>query len=386
MMATGMLAGAVLSILAGPIIPLPAPDLAEAVDSVTVSHSDEGRSTFQLVFKALREPPLGLVDYPLLLTQRIKIGTRVVLSIVVNAVPQVLIDGIITNQQLNPGDRPGSGSITVTGEDLGVLLDQIELQLPFPGPDSALAALLLAPYAAVGLIPMILPAPTDTPPDPTREVPHPRGTVWSILTERAARHSYTFFVLPGPLPGQSLAYFGPRFPAVLPQRALTTHMGGANNLTNISFQHDGTQATTVIGLVRDDNPAVSVPPLPVFGVPTILPPLAALPSIYANQPIGKVRLLEPEQGTSYLRAQLRANAETTASTRNAVTASGEVDTARYGWVLLPRQLVGVRGVGLSFDGLYYVRSVSHSIRRGEYKQSFQLSREGTISSTPAVVP
>ncbi len=381
-----MLGGAVLTILAGPTVPLPAPDLTEYVDSVTVSHSDEGRSTFQIVFQALREPPLGLVDYPLLLTQRIKIGTRIVLVLTVNAIPQVLMDGIITNHQLNPGDKPGSGSITVTGEDLGVLLDQIELQLPFPGNDAALAALLLAPYSAIGLTPMILPAPTDMPPDPTRTLPHPRGTAWSILTEKAASHSYTFFVLPGPLPGQSLAYFGPRIPAVLPQRALTTGMGAANNLASISFQHDGTQATQVFGIVRDDNPAISVPPLPVFGLPTIVPPLAAAPSIYANQPIGKVKLLEPEEGTSFLAAQLKANAETTASTRNAVTASGEIDTARYGMVLFPRQLVGVRGVGLSYGGMYYVKSVSHAIQRGEYKQSFELSREGTISTTPVVVP
>ena len=69
-----------------------------------------------------------------------------------------------------------------------------------------------------------------------------------------------------------------------------------------------------------------------------------------------------------------------------MTASGEVDTARYGAILFPRQLVGLRGVGLSYDGLYYVKSVSHAIKRGEYKQSFELSREGTISTTPVVVP
>jgi hypothetical protein len=30
--------------------------------------------------------------------------------------------------------------------------------------------------------------------------------------------------------------------------------------------------------------------------------------------------------------------------------------------------------------------VTHSIKRGEYKQSFQLSRDGLISQTPVVVP
>jgi hypothetical protein len=37
--------------------------------------------------------------------------------------------------------------------------------------------------------------------------------------------------------------------------------------------------------------------------------------------------------------------------------------------------------------LYYVKSVTHNInvRNGEFKQSFQLARNGTVSLTPAVV-
>lgn len=382
-----MLPGAVLTLLAGPAVPLPAPDLAALLDTVSVSHSDEGRSTFQLVFRALRDAVTGLVDYPILLSQRVKVGTRIVLVVTVNAIPQVLMDGIVTHQQLNPGDKPGSGSITVTGEDLGVLLDQLEVRMPFPGNDTALAYTLLGPYAAVGLTPIVLPPPTDVPPNTATDLPHPQGTAWAILTQKAQQHSYVFFVLPGPLPGQSIAYFGPRIPAFLPQRALTTGMGSANNVTSISFQHDGTQSTQVIGLVQETDPTVKVPPLPVFGIPLLTPPLAAMPSLYVNAPIMKTKYLEPTTGAKgYVRALLQASSETTASTVKSVTASGELDTARYGGVLYARQLVGVRGVGYSFDGLYYVKSVSHSIKRGEYKQSFQLSREGLGATVPAVIP
>jgi hypothetical protein len=49
-------------------------------------------------------------------------------------------------------------------------------------------------------------------------------------------------------------------------------------------------------------------------------------------------------------------------------------------------LVGVRGAGSAYDGLYYVSSVTHSIKRGEYKQNFSLAREGLISLTPRVMP
>ena len=58
--------------------------------------------------------------------------------------------------------------------------------------------------------------------------------------------------------------------------------------------------------------------------------------------------------------------------------------ARYGRLLRSRLLVGVRGAGLAYDGLYYVNSVTHNLERGEYKQSFSLSRNGLISTTPVV--
>jgi hypothetical protein len=71
---------------------------------------------------------------------------------------------------------------------------------------------------------------------------------------------------------------------------------------------------------------------------------------------------------------------------DAVTGSGEVDTVRYGHVLRARQLVGVRGVGHSYDGSYYVRRVSHVLSRGEYTQRFTLSREGRGALLPVVRP
>ena len=59
------------------------------------------------------------------------------------------------------------------------------------------------------------------------------------------------------------------------------------------------------------------------------------------------------------------------------TAQGELDGLQYGDVLKPRGIVGVRGAGFTHDGLYYVKSVSHSISKGQYKQRFSLTREGT---------
>ena len=52
----------------------------------------------------------------------------------------------------------------------------------------------------------------------------------------------------------------------------------------------------------------------------------------------------------------------------------------------PRGLVGLRGAGRTYDGLYYVKTVTHNISKGRYTQSFSLSREGTGTTTPFVLP
>jgi hypothetical protein len=67
-----------------------------------------------------------------------------------------------------------------------------------------------------------------------------------------------------------------------------------------------------------------------------------------------------------------------------VKGRGKLDVVRYGRPLKARELVGVRGAGPAFDGLYFVESVTDDIQRGEYTQSFTLGRNGLVSTTPRV--
>ena len=71
-------------------------------------------------------------------------------------------------------------------------------------------------------------------------------------------------------------------------------------------------------------------------------------------------------------------------TADVVSADGSLDVLRYGQILRARQLVGVRGAGVAFDGLYYVESARHQIKLGQYKQSFSLKRNALVSNLPAV--
>ena len=121
-------------------------------------------------------------------------------------------------------------------------------------------------------------------------------------------------------------------------------------------------------------------PIPVPNISILRPPLGA-----RLTPPMKVEFSSDISKRKPIEAIAMALARTAASS-DAVTGTGEVNVLRYGRILRARQMVGVRGAGLAYDGMYYVTSVTHNLKRGEYKQSFQLSRDGLISQTPVVVP
>lgn len=378
-----MLLGGHLTVLIGPGVPLPAPPvLLENLEQVSVTQNDTGRSGFQLTVAVGRNRTTGLLDYEPLLSQLVRAGNRVILMVTMGALPTVLMDGLITHQQLSPSALPGSSKLTVTGEDISVAMDLHELKLPYPAmPDSVIATTILAKYAALGVVPMVIPHPADTPVSPTERVPQREGTDLTVLNQMATDHGYVFYVDPGPLPGMSVGYWGPPIRTGVPQRALTLGMGADGNLNSIQFQSDATKPKYVYGLVQDSTSGV---PMPVFAMTSTTPPLSALPSLFANLPFVGSKQLDSDEGGDVVRAWAAATNEVDKATRDTLTASGELDAGRYGGVLKARALVGVRGVGLTFDGHWYVKSVSHTIARGNYKQSFNLEREGILPQSPVV--
>ncbi|QSQ27587.1 hypothetical protein JY651_22905 [Pyxidicoccus parkwayensis] len=379
----GML-GVNLLMMVGPAVPLPAPPpLIEALQSVEVTHNDEGRSGFQLTFSVGRAGPLQLVDYGLLANPMLQPFNRVVLVVTFNVVPQVLFDGIITHRQLTPSEQPGASTLTVTGEDVSTMMDLEQKVHEHPAQVEPLIALqLIARYAKYQMVPMVLPPPTLDVPLPIVRTPVFRGTDYAYLQEMARRFGYVFYVEPGPAPLMNKAYWGPPVRTGVPQRALSVNMGADTNVNNISFQYNALEPTTVSGKAMVFGKAI---PVETF-ISMRLPPLAALPAVLVHQPNVRKTLLEVPDGTSYVAAYAQAQAMTDASTDKVLTGSGELDALRYGDLLRPRGLVGLRGVGWMHDGFYYVKNVTHSIKVGEYKQRFTLTREGLGALLPVVPP
>lgn len=394
-----MLLGISLQLMVGPELPLPAPaTLTEALVGAEVTLTDEGRSGFQLTFQAGRSGPADLVDYPLLLNPLLRPFNRVVLMVTFDAVPRVLMDGFITRTQLSPSEEPGASTFTVTGEDVSVIMDLVENKFPHPAmAEAEIAATILAQYTPYLLAPPVIrpPKTIDTPP-PTESIPtQGPKTDLAYLNELAGRFGHVFFVTPGLVPRQNIAYWGPPDRTGVPQPALSVNMGPESNVDSISFSYDAMAPTTVFDVVQDSDSGLT---LPVFGlVSSRLPPLAAFPaplgSLLTHTRVSTLNLPERDDdaqpqdraGMTFRRAMALAQAKVDASVDKVVTATGALDALRYGHLLTPRGLVGLRGAGFSYDGYYYVKSVTHSIKVGSYKQQFTLTREGVGSTTPLVL-
>lgn len=375
-----MLKGIHLTLMIGPAVPIPAPQsVVDSVASVQVT-SGRDRSGFQLTFAVSKKSPL--------LTTMLPAGyfdpmiTRVIVIVTVAGVPNVLMDGIVTRQEIQPSNEPGQSTLTITGEDLSVLMDVVEMPfMRYPGmPEIARVNVILAKYAVFGVVPVVIPPIFTDVPDPTRRIPAQTGTDLQYIRLLAGRHGYVFYVEPGPAPATSIAYWGPDVRLPIPQPSLNVNMDAHTNVESLSFSLDGLAKKIVVITIFDPVTGKITIPMPIPNISILRPPLGA-----RLTPPAKVEFPESISKLNASQALARAlGIVFTAS--DAITGSGQLDVLRYGRALHSRQLVGVRGVGLAYDGLYYVQSVTHNLKRGEYKQSFSLSRDGLISLTPRVAP
>ena len=175
--------------------------MLDALAEVEVKVERRRQSGFQLTFSIDKQSPLQIL---FLLTGGMPLlFMRVVLVATVNGVANVLIDGVITNNQIAPGDKGSNSTLTITGKDLTALMDQSDWSgFPFPAcPPEARVALLLAKYALFGVVPLIIPSVLIDVPLPIDQIPEPAGHRPPIhpLARRAGRATSSTSI-PGPRP------------------------------------------------------------------------------------------------------------------------------------------------------------------------------------------
>ena len=377
-----MLKGVHLTLLVGPVVPVPVPQLVlDALTQIEVSAPDEAAGAFTLQFTLSVQSPLHTLF--LLSGGGVVPLLRVIVVVTLNGMPQVLIDGVVTRTEVLPGADQRHTTLQVTGDDLTAVMTKLEFSglpgLPYPAmPAEAIVALLLAKYAFLGMIPLIVPSVMVHVPIPTARIHAQRGSDLAYIKDLAERVGYVFYLQPGPAIGTNVAYWGPLIKVGAPQPALSINMDAHTNVESLSFSFDNHQNAIPTVFWYDEITKVTTF-IPIPPITPLSPPLGLVPPI-------PTRLVPVSDDLSKqaLPQGIMIGLAKAAQWAEAVTGTGELNVLRYGRVLNARELVGVRGAGLAFDGLHYVKSVTHKIKRGEYKQSFNLSRNGLISTLPRV--
>ncbi|HPR05836.1 MAG TPA: hypothetical protein PLI17_04305 [Denitromonas sp.] len=371
-----------LSLLIGPVIPIPVPAMMiDALESVTATTSAGAASGFQLRFKVNSKSELNTI-FLIAVGQNTSAGTpplRVVLIVTLGGRPQPLFDGVVTNVEVQAGSQGQPGSITVTGEDLSKVMDMIDFSgLPYPAmPLEARFALICAKYAAFGIIPLPIPAFFPDVPIPIQRIPAQQGTDLAYIQQMAEEVGHVFYIEPGEVPLTNIAYFGPEIKVGPPQPALNIDMDAHTNVESLNFSFDPTKGVLPIVFIQNQMTRVPIP-IPIPNLNPLQPPLGLL-----STPLANIKMMKDTASMNPMQAISRGLAEAKKS-QDSVSGSGSLDVLRYGRMLKARKLVGVRGAGIAYDGLYYVSSVTSTLKRGEFKQSFNLTRNGLISITPTV--
>jgi hypothetical protein len=361
-------------LLLGQTVPLPAPrEVLEAVTNVQVTNDAQNGDGFQITFMLSKKQP---VEYDLLQSSALKPSARVIIGVLLGVVPQVLIDGIITHHQFAPSAEPGKSTLTVTGKDVSIMLDLEEKNEKFENqPDFLIVTQLIAGYAKYGLVPTVTPT-TDVPIMIDR-IPRQQETDLRFIQRLAERNGFVFYVEPLTF-GVNKAYWGAENRLGIPQPRLTLGMGASGNLKSLHFTQDALAPVAPSGTFVEPitKTAIPIPPLPSLRIPPL-----------ALSPTEALRKVLKRDTANQNPAQAATSALATATNApDPVTGQGEIDSVRYGNVLRARKLVNIRGAGLAYDGAYSVKSVTHTITRGDYKQSFSISREGTGALLPVAIP
>jgi hypothetical protein len=376
-------AGISLTLLIGPTLPTPAASwVTEALERASVTQADQGPSGFQLEFKADRTS-ISPRDFQLLATRILAAGNRVVLKVSIGGKSRILMDGFITHIELSHSKASGASTISVTGEDVSVKMDLHEESNEYPGLGHfAIVTAVLAKYALYGVLPKVMPTLSDLASDPLERVPQQNATDREYINTLAGLHGNVFYIRPGPVEMTNIAYWGPPPRDGARLATLSVDMGSSTNVEQISFSYDGLATTLFLGLDQD---AESEADVPIATVGTTRLPLAAEPPILFNPGLLKTKVVKVP-GFTASGAMAYVQGMTDRSMDNVLTAQGEVDTLRYGSFMETPGIVGVRGCGINLDGFYYVKSVTHSLSRGEYRQQFSLAREGFGTTTTSLVP
>ena len=186
-----------ITLLMGPKLVKPVPaEVTEALLSAQITATAGERSGFQLAFDLTKT---GIINQRLLPEGFFDPKTRLIVTVSVRGTTDVLFDGLVVRQEVGASNQPGHSTLTVTGEDLTLLMDLEERTARYPNlPPSERVLSILRRYSDYGI------RPTSTP----RRSPSRRIRTCGCTT-RPARTFNTSPISPGPTATPSISTPGP---------------------------------------------------------------------------------------------------------------------------------------------------------------------------------
>ena len=371
----------------GPVVPVPVPQaVLDALTSVAgherrrrprAASSSRSRSATTRRCRPSSCSPAG-ASTPML---------RVIIVVTVNGTPQVLMDGVITRQRGHARQRAGpvDADDHRRGPHHGHGPDRLQ-RASLPG-DAGRGARRADPrqvrdvrhrsrWSSRALL-------IDVP-IPTEQIPSQQGTDLEYIKQLADEVGYVFYVDPGPVPGHE-------------HRLLGTGDQGRRAAAGAERQHGRAHQRRVAELQLRQPASTTLPIVFIQNQLTQDPDpdpdpddhsAAARRSALIPPPLTQASTVAAATRPSSRRSQAIA-ARPGRGRRSRPTPSpgtGTLDVLRYGRVLKARQLVGVRGAGPAFDGLYYVKSVTTRSSAASTSRASTLTPQRPASRSRRQVP
>lgn len=381
-----------LSLRAGPWQPGPVPAaVMRALRSVEVAQCDCCASTFELTFST-EIVDAGANDFAIVADELLQPFNRVLVAVTVDGTTSTLVDGFVTSHAFQPSSGPDESVLVVKGEDVSVAMDVVDFSREFPAlPDGAVVVAILAPWALIGIEPDV--ALNLNSVVPYDHVPQQAGTDRQTIRQLADQNGFLFYVRPTDQLFHNVAYWGPPKRSGDPVAVLDVATSTASTVESARFDLDARAPKAYFGFVMETvvDPYLPIPVLttestrsPAFAAQPVLTPATTFAG-WTRKELWRQDELDP------VRANVVAQGLTNASTDKVVTGTVEVSPLRLGTVVSAPAVVGVRGAGTQYDGLYYLSSATHVIALGKdaqwsYRQTLTLEREGVGTTTTTLEP
>jgi hypothetical protein len=313
---------------------------------------------------------------------RVKVGIEI---------PETIINGYVSGQQVLYEDDGGGSALEITGMDATMLMNLQEKVVPWPMlPDAQIAQAIFAQYLITPLVSPTLPNLIE-PEGTTMQ----RGSDIRFLRRLAQRNGYECFVQPQPQTGLDLGYFGPATNYPGPAEAvLNVRMGADTNVSDFKIHYDMMRPTVAVGMGLDVKtrafsafPALEpATPPPVAGLYPFGVPMGVDSAVLRSFGPLSQPIIYPTQTGEFTPPGLSSATQAIVNRSSwAVTAEGTVGPDVG--VLRPGGTINIRGIGLVFNGSYYLTRVSHMIDCDSYVQKFEARRNAVVmTGTELFVP